>query len=60
MELKNSTENVKHAYDDNLRNYKDTIPHLFWYNGLVILSNGRDAKAGSITAEGALCGLEKD
>ena len=51
MELKNSTENVKHAYDDNLRDYKDTIPHLFWYNGLVILSNGRDAKAGSITAE---------
>ena len=51
MELKNSTENVKHAYDDNLRDYKDTIPTLFWYNGLVILSNGRDAKAGSITAE---------
>ena len=51
MELKNSTENVKNAYDDNLRDYKDTIPHLFWYNGLVILSNGREAKAGSITAE---------
>ncbi len=51
MELKNASKNIKHAYDDNLRDYKDTIPHLMWYNGLVLLSNGRDAKAGSVTAE---------
>ena len=51
MELKEPSVNVKHAYSQNLRDYKDTIPHLFWYNGLVILSNGNAAKAGSITAE---------
>lgn len=51
MELKNVSKNIKHAYDDNLRDYKDTIPHVMWYNGLVLLSNGRDAKAGSVTAE---------
>ena len=44
MELKEPSVNVKHAYSQNLRDYKDTIPHLFWYNGLVILSNGNAAK----------------
>ncbi len=51
MELKAPSVNVHHAYSENLRDYKDTIPHLLWYNGLVLLSNGRDAKAGSVTAE---------
>ncbi len=51
MELKEPSVNLKHAYQDNLRDYKDTIPHLLWYNGIVLLSNGRQAKAGSITAE---------
>ena len=50
IELKASHVNLKHAYDDNLRDYKDTIPHLFWYNGLIILSNGSKALVGSITS----------
>ena len=40
MEFKRIDENVYAAYHDNLRDYKDTIPHLFWYNALIILSNG--------------------
>ena len=50
IELKASHVNLKHAYDDNLRDYKDTIPHLFWYNGLIVLSNGSKALVGSITS----------
>ena len=50
IEYKASHVAVKHAYDDNLRDYKDTIPNLLWYNALCILSNGLDAKIGSITA----------
>ena len=50
VELKAASVNVKHAYDDNLRDYKDTIPHLLAYNGFCMLSNGIEAKIGSITA----------
>ena len=50
IELKASHENIKNAYDDNLRDYKDTIPHLLTYNGFCMLSNGLQARIGSITA----------
>ncbi|MFQ5400057.1 MAG: type I restriction endonuclease subunit R [Anaerolineae bacterium] len=50
IELKKAAVNIKHAYDDNLSDYKDTIPQLFWYNSLIILSNGKDARLGSLTA----------
>ena len=50
MEFKRIDENVYAAYHDNLRDYKDTIPHLFWYNALIILSNGSDSRVGSLTA----------
>jgi type I restriction enzyme R subunit len=51
IELKAHTRNLKHAYDGNLHDYKDTIPHLFWYNGLIVLSNGSDARLGSVSAQ---------
>ncbi len=50
MEFKRVDENVYAAYHDNLRDYKDTIPHLFWYNALIILSNGSESRVGSLTA----------
>ena len=34
------------AYDENLRDYRDTIPQLFPFNGFVILSNGHEALMG--------------
>ena len=50
IELKVSHRNVRHAYDDNLRDYRDTIGHIFWFNAFVILSNGSDTKVGSTYA----------
>ena len=49
-ELKAPNHNVKEGYTDNLRDYKDTIPQLFWYNGVCMLSNGLDTKVGSFAA----------
>jgi len=50
LELKATHQRLENAYQDNLHDYKDTIPHLFWYNALIILSNGNQSKIGSITA----------
>ena len=50
IELKRSSVSVERAYEDNLRDYKNTIPQLFWYNAVVLLSNGRDARLGSLTS----------
>ena len=50
MEFKRIDENLYDAYNDNLRDYKDTIPHLFWYNAFIILSNGSEARIGTFTA----------
>ena len=50
-ELKASHRQLEHAYQDNLRDYKETIPHLFWYNALIILSNGSATRLGSLSAE---------
>jgi type I restriction enzyme R subunit len=51
IELKANHRRLKDAYNDNLSDYKDTIPQIFWYNAFVILSNGRQAKIGTITSE---------
>lgn len=50
-ELKTSHRRVEDAYNGNLTDYKKAIPQLFWYNALVILSNGSKSLLGSITAE---------
>jgi type I restriction enzyme R subunit len=50
VELKAPDKNIKDAFDDNLRDYKNTIPQLFWYNTFVIVSNGDDARVGSFTS----------
>ncbi|GAB4175150.1 MAG: type I restriction endonuclease subunit R [Roseiflexaceae bacterium] len=50
IELKAHTKNLKQAYDGNLKDYKDTIPALFWANGLIILSNGSATSVGSLSA----------
>ncbi len=51
MELKASHRNLKEAYDENLRDYKSTIPQVFWFNGLIILSNGSKSRVGTISSE---------
>jgi type I restriction enzyme R subunit len=50
IELKNVHKDIRHAYDDNLRDYRDTIPHLFDHNAFILLSNGRRARVGTITS----------
>lgn len=50
FELKAHHQDLLHAYNDNLKDYKDAIPHVFHNNGFVILSNGTDAKVGTITS----------
>ena len=39
---------VQNAYTDNYTDYLDTIPHLFYYNAFLILSNGLEAKVGTL------------
>lgn len=50
FELKAHAVDLRSAYEDNLKDYKDTIPHLFHHNAFIILSNGTDAKVGTITS----------
>ncbi len=51
VELKTAHKQIQTAYTGNLTDYKDTIPQLFWFNAFIILSNGSEAKVGSITSD---------
>lgn len=51
IELKAAHRYLRHAYDDNLRDYRDAIPHIFTPNGFIILSNGAESKFGTITSQ---------
>jgi len=51
VELKASHKQIQTAFTGNLTDYKDTIPQLFWFNAFIILSNGSEAKVGSITSD---------
>ncbi|MCK4622710.1 MAG: type I restriction endonuclease subunit R [Desulfuromonadales bacterium] len=51
IELKASHKKVENAFNDNLKDYKNAIPQLFWYNAFIILSNGSQSRIGSLTAE---------
>jgi type I restriction enzyme R subunit len=50
IELKAAHIALKNAFEHNLRDYKKTIPQLFWYNAFIILSNGSESKIGSMSA----------
>ncbi|MCD4673391.1 MAG: hypothetical protein K8R77_12075 [Anaerolineaceae bacterium] len=50
IELKAAHRRLETAFTGNLRDYKDTIPQLFWPNALIILSNGSQSRVGSVTA----------
>ncbi len=52
IELKNPVEEhatIKSAFRQ-LQTYKQAIPSLFTYNGLMVISDGLEAKAGSLSA----------
>ncbi|MGB4876576.1 MAG: type I restriction endonuclease, partial [Candidatus Competibacter sp.] len=51
IELKKPAVPTRAAFDDNLTHYKQQIPALFWFNALLIASNGLDSRVGSLTAD---------
>jgi type I restriction enzyme, R subunit len=50
IEFKKPAMPVRAAFDDNLTTYKTDVPQLFWYNALLIASNGPETRIGSLTA----------
>jgi len=50
VECKNIHKDLKNAYEKNFADYKDTIPHFFHHNAIIMLANGEKAKIGTITA----------
>ena len=48
IELKRNDVDVQNAYTDNYTDYLDTIPQLFYYNAFLMLSNGTEAKVGTL------------
>jgi Type I site-specific restriction-modification system, R (restriction) subunit and related helicases len=56
MELKNPVDEqatVKSAFKQ-IQTYKQAIPSLFTYNGFIVISDGLEAKAGSISSDSAI------
>ena len=58
-EFKEPNRPVRAAYDENLTDYRDTIPQLFWPNGFVILlervggaRSARRSRRGSTSGSG--------
>jgi len=50
FELKAHHTDLRNGYDDNLSDYKDTIPEILHCNAFVILSNGTDSRVGTVTS----------
>jgi len=40
FELKAVYINIRTGFDENLSDYSDTIPHAFYHNAFLIVSNG--------------------
>jgi len=51
VELKRTDVDVQNAYYDNYTDYLSTIPQLFYYNAFLILSNGMQAKVGTLESK---------
>ena len=50
IELKAPNRDLQRAYNENLSDYKDTIPHLFEHNAFIVLGNGIAARYGSLSS----------
>ena len=50
VECKNIHRNLKTAFEDNYADYRDTVPHLFHHNAVVMFANGEKARIGSVTS----------
>ena len=50
FELKAHSKGLRNAYHENIKDYKDTITPVFHCNAFIILSNGTDARVGTVTS----------
>ena len=50
VECKNIHRDLKAAFERNYSDYRDTVPHLFHHNAVVMFGNGEKARIGSITS----------
>ena len=50
IECKNIHRDLKAAFEQNYSDYRDTIPHLFHHNAIVMFANGEKARIGSVTS----------
>ena len=54
LEFKKPGVPARRAFEDNITSYKhpqNGVPRLFWYNSLLIASNGTESRVGSVTAD---------
>ena len=51
IELKAADKHIENAFYNNITHYKKEIPQVFWYNAFIVVSNGTDAKFGTITSK---------
>lgn len=51
IELKNHDVAVEDAFNQNYRDYLDTIPQLFYHNAFIMFSNGWEARVGTIDSK---------
>ena len=51
VECKNVHRDLRAAFEENYSDYRDTIPHVFHHNAVVMFGNGEKAKIGSITSK---------
>jgi type I restriction enzyme R subunit len=50
FELKAHHTDLRNSYNDNVKDYKDTIAQVFHTNAFIVLSNGVDSKVGTVTS----------
>ena len=48
VEFKRHDRDVRRAYEDNYSDYQDAIPQLFYFNAFAMLSNGLEARVGTL------------
>lgn len=51
IELKATHKHIENAFYNNITHYKKEIPQVFWYNAFIVVSNGTDAKFGTVTSK---------
>jgi len=51
IECKNIHKDLKAAFEQNYSDYRDTVPHIFHHNAIVMFGNGEKARIGSITSQ---------